>query len=73
MIHFPAWFQGWNTNPHTYKECVHCAVFANHLEMKEGNVFLFINALNTFYNFTVIWHQTRGKGPLRKRQGLISN
>ena len=30
---------------------------------KEKNV-LFNDALNTFY-FTVIWHRTYGKGPLR--------
>ena len=33
---------------------------------KKGNV-LFNDALNTFY-FTVIWRQTYGKGPLRKRE-----
>ena len=31
---------------------------------QEGNVFLFNDALNTFY-FTVIWRRTYGKGPLR--------
>ena len=31
---------------------------------QEGNIFLFNDALNTFY-FTVIWRRTYGKGPLR--------
>ena len=44
--------------------CVHVCVFVCVCKgRKEGNV-LFNDVLNTFY-FTVIWHQTYGKGPLR--------
>ena len=42
---------------------VHLQLWLSERRTKEGNV-LFNDALNTFY-FTVIWHQTYGKGPLR--------
>ena len=44
--------------------CIKNTIF--NLTGKEGNV-LFNDTLNTFY-FTIIWHRTYGKGPLRERE-----
>ena len=48
---------------------IHSVIFYSFLNAEDGrkerkNMFLFNDALNTFY-FTVIWRRTYGKGPFR--------